>query len=729
MPPSVTCVLGTTRKVCQLTGQYDRALRQPAFNETASQCGLVGTDLGFSFVHQGVLWFLFGDTLPDPNAGDSVAWTDDELPEPGVHLNFVKRSDGRFTSPVINTGISTEAFEVPVAGFSAGEEMYVFYTTDHFREDGQDLMGRSVLCRADGDPTNLDYLYDVSILNEGGKFINVSPVVVPNGTVSGLPVDGDVLLVWGSGRYRQSDPYLACVPLDNVEDRSQWRYFTGREAGVGQVHWSGSEADAVALFGHPQIGELSVTWNAPLGLWLMLYNAGAPRGINFRVAAGPWGPWTLEQLVFDPTTAYGQFMHQSWDASTAGQVGTDQLYDPGRGTVWGGEYGPYVIDRYTQGVGKQCCAIYFTMSVWNPYNAMLMTTHLERGADVGEALASACLIQSSFGVEGRNFELAVAAAGGGLANLTRNGDVTPPLWWNAQLAGSESGELHAAALELGAVSMIQSSVSPTGKLVVAAVYGQKVVSWWRDPTPPWSWHGPYPVIACDGAGGETRDALTGTSGNPVLIQSRDGADANNFELMVPDLKQGIRHLYLDNGSGFPYPPDWQSAPTFGEAIGRVDAIAMIESTFGTPGNLKVIARSGYQLWALFRDETLAWQGPYAVVADGIEVVGTTGIPCLIQGTYGARRRNFELAVPLAAGGIGMYWRDNDSSNPADWLWHGPSIVDEMGAFSGVSLIESSYGGSPGNLKIVGFRSDELVHLWRDSQTLAWSGPYPIPWDY
>ena len=153
-------------------------------------------------------------------------------------------------------------------GFSAGGHMYVFRTTEHYREAGREVMGRSVLTRAvNGDPTNLLCLYDLSIARRGGKFINVSCVVVEDG-VAGLPFRGPVLLVWGSGRYRASDAHLACVPLGSVEDRGRWRFWCGLEARSQRPVWSGDESDAVALFVHPQVGELSATWNPEIAMIL-----------------------------------------------------------------------------------------------------------------------------------------------------------------------------------------------------------------------------------------------------------------------------------------------------------------------------------------------------------------------------------------------------------------------------------------------------------------------------
>src|SRR5687767_10330262 len=63
--------------------------------------------------------------------------------------------------------------------------------------------------------------------------------------------------------------------------------------------WSSREVEGVALFSHPCIGELSVDWNAYLGAWLMLYNClEHPRGIVYRVAADPWGPWADAAVLF-----------------------------------------------------------------------------------------------------------------------------------------------------------------------------------------------------------------------------------------------------------------------------------------------------------------------------------------------------------------------------------------------------------------------------------------------
>ena len=368
-PTAVTVryVAGSTQKVCQLTGEFDRERQETTLNRTESRFGVIGTDLGASFEHAGRLYFLFGDTVGvGHRGGDSVAYSEDVDPEDCVALSFVTGRDGLYLPPRV-PGISLGAFEVPVGGFSAGGSMYVFFTTDHSE---QTMMGRSVLARSTDGAQSFEYLYDVS----RDKFINIAPVVVDNAGLPGLPErEGQGLLLWGSGAYRQSNPYLAYMSLSGVEDQGSLRYFAGLDSGSGSPRWSTAEAEASPLFAQPCIGELSVAWNPFLRRWLMLYNCREPRGINFRVASQPWGPWSEAQVLFQPWEdgGYCHFMHVSWEFQHC-----DSVHDPNRENVWGGEYGPYLIPGYTFGDDGRT-TIYYVMSTWNPYNVVLMKSTLE----------------------------------------------------------------------------------------------------------------------------------------------------------------------------------------------------------------------------------------------------------------------------------------------------------------------------------------------------------------
>ena len=208
------------------------------------------------------------------------------------------------------------------------------------------------------------------------KIIYVAPAPVTNRLWKGVPQeDGRGLLLFAaSTEYRRSDPYLAYLPLSEIENPSALRYFAGRDA-QGAPRWSKTEADAQALFAHPCIGELCVTYNRFLRRWLMLYNCEphrGVRGIHFRTAEKPWGPWSESELLFEPwrDKAYGAYMHAADKAKVI-----DAVHDPGRENDWGGEYGPYVVERFTKGAPGST-TIYYVLSTWNPYNTVLMKSTL-----------------------------------------------------------------------------------------------------------------------------------------------------------------------------------------------------------------------------------------------------------------------------------------------------------------------------------------------------------------
>ncbi len=396
--------LPDTYKIVQLTGEFDRegwngqGTPPFAFNRTESRFGIRGTDLGASFEHKNRVYFLFGDTWRVDDTAekccreecclDSIAFCTDTDAANGLHLTFYEKP------PLIHQGIPQGCFDVPLDGVSVNDVMYVFFSTDHYQVDGYDLMGRSVLCQSDNDGHDFDLLYEFSRL----KFINVSVEKAILGDADaqmlGLPPKTEVLWIWGSGRYRSSDVYLAVLPLVELETKHGLRYFAGFR---NQVKWSDSENDATALFCAGDVGELSVRWNPFLNRYLALFNSGNPRGILMHSAPKPWGRWSEDPvMVFDPGflenandpcsgDGYGRFMHIDWRVRVCDHVQdnmfpncTDKTF-PWRDNDFGGEYGPYQITRYTTGEKGRWTRIYFTMSSWNPYQSNLMTTVINSG--------------------------------------------------------------------------------------------------------------------------------------------------------------------------------------------------------------------------------------------------------------------------------------------------------------------------------------------------------------
>lgn len=296
--PGLTLVAGSTRKVEQLVADIDRETKRPTLSRTEERFGIIGTDLGSSFEHEGKLFFLFGDTIARGGTGDAIATTAAQSGEAGVRLDFVVGADGKWLK-VRPPGVSMDTNEVPLAGLSVGGRVYLMVRTNRTAgmSSGSDI---SKLVRFDEQARRFEVLRDVSRL-PAGRFLQVSlhHATTP---VAGLPSQGPAVLMWGTGAYRQSDPYLAVIPAHTYATGEGTRYFASLDA-AGEPTWAADESRAAPLFEQPVIGALSVSFVPQVGLWLMLYDAwpgrgtrGAGRsrqdaGVQLRTSTTPWGPW------------------------------------------------------------------------------------------------------------------------------------------------------------------------------------------------------------------------------------------------------------------------------------------------------------------------------------------------------------------------------------------------------------------------------------------------------
>jgi hypothetical protein len=296
-------VAGSTKKVCQVVGEFDRERGAPTVNQTESRFGLVGTDLGSSFEFEERLWFLFGDSGPtatfngqdnssfrDPNYNDSIAYTQSEDDAGGcIRLQFNTGQNGAYASPVIHsrtTPVTLGNFEVPLAGVEVEDRMYVFFATGY---DGN-FSTKSVLGVSSDSGLNFNYLYTFS----SDKFVNIQTATTGEDRgdedswdghgkerFHGSPFNGRTLWIWGTkggAGYRHSNPYLAVERLSALRTGSGALYYAGNDPSTNRPVFSDREADAAELFDdNPAcMGELSVSWNRYLRRWLSSTTAQPP---------------------------------------------------------------------------------------------------------------------------------------------------------------------------------------------------------------------------------------------------------------------------------------------------------------------------------------------------------------------------------------------------------------------------------------------------------------------
>lgn len=413
----------------------------------------------------------------------------------------------------------------------------------------------------------------------------------------------------------------------------------------------------------------------PVG-WFAYARLGGPR-LVMQYANDGWGPDNIDRV----------FAHES------GHIFNCPDEYASSGCSCGGAWGRFGLpntncENCAPGGGALCLMKANTWAICDATAA-----HLGWFKPLPATRGNPVLLQGRFGTRG-NFELVAPAASSGYVFSWRNND-DPALPWAPSLRFGEN------AGTADAVTMIQSNYGSPGNLELVARVGQQLHFYWRDSGPTFRWNGPFPLFA-------------GAGGNPVLIQSRFGS-RGNFELVVPAANGGgILFAWRNNDN--PTMP-WSAPIRFGQALGNVDAITMIQSNFGSPGNLDLIARVGQQLHFFWRDSgpTFRWNGPFPMFA------GASGNPVLIQSRFGTRG-NFELVVPAATGGGMLFaWRNNDAPTLP---WSAPVRFGQaLGNVDAITLIQSRFG-SPGNLELIARAGDNLWFFWRDSgPAFHWNGPF------
>jgi hypothetical protein len=378
--PVLTWITNSTVKVQQLIGDEgmtngtvayatdtDRQTGSNLLNQTYRLYQVGGTDLGNSFEYNGKVTFLFGDTLY-LNAGDTMAWSTSTNPLTGLRLNFYTNGPN-LALTVTPTNVVMDGDNVPAAGVSNNSNVYIVCKTGHTIATGN-TNDYSVLVRFE--PTNNTFYTGrtISVLTNGGHFIDMT-----------LYHFGTNILMFGLGDYRASAVYLASVPAANFESGAGTFYFTGLTN--GQPSWSSAETNAVPMVtdsrANPTIGNVSVNYSPAVGLWLMTYDGGRQKpnqksttGVYFAFAPAPWGPWSTPQLIFNRFRdgAEGVYIYDASNSSGPAGPTIDPAKNPPDSTE-GGEYAPYMIERFTTVQGSTL-TIYYTMSTWNPYTIVLM---------------------------------------------------------------------------------------------------------------------------------------------------------------------------------------------------------------------------------------------------------------------------------------------------------------------------------------------------------------------
>ena len=397
------------------------------------------------------LYFLFGDTwpsFPPPPVGvkppNNSVGTSTLTTTPASNTCLGKNPDFQiatapsttsptFAPPVVTPTIDQGSFNVPSGGVYANSSLYVFFWTNHCDSPSKldpsqsdPLKPPKATHGMDGAPdcsekANLNSI-GISVLGQSAgtsdvTFTTPTGVTMPSGFVYVNAVDATHkpnlapkdqqlgVFITGVPRYRASVPYLAYSSTANLANPSSWMFFNGLVGGAPNwITYTTWESFHMGRFWVPPssgaqlynattseqcIGEHSLSCNAPLDAWLLLYNCKG-HGIEARYARAPLGPWSDPIVLLSPT-------HDPWInctlIMTSGGCGTLTNYqplEPDGSYTPGGLYAPFVLSRFTEdasphcyphkdkpvGLLVGCTTIYWLVSTWNPYLVVVMKSTL-----------------------------------------------------------------------------------------------------------------------------------------------------------------------------------------------------------------------------------------------------------------------------------------------------------------------------------------------------------------
>jgi hypothetical protein len=296
-------------------------------NPTAEQYGVYGTDLGHTFLAGDELHMIFGDTFgvgrTDWRSNAAAIISTDQDPRDGLSFDRMITDRPGHAKELLSSKkvVGDEITVIPTYGVAVGDRLYLHYmSVEHWGPPGRWTLGASGLAYSDDGGES--WTKDERANWPGDSNFGQVSIIEHAGHLylHGIP----------GGRF--GGVHLARVPLADILDLALYGYWDG-------AAWTDDLAAATTIVPAP-VGELSVRWNAYARAWVMMYLNEDKYAIVLRTADTLTGPWSEE-----------------WTIAT--------------GQEFPSLYAPYQLPKWNDGR-----EIYFTMSMFGPYQVFLMRTTL-----------------------------------------------------------------------------------------------------------------------------------------------------------------------------------------------------------------------------------------------------------------------------------------------------------------------------------------------------------------
>lgn len=318
----------------------------------ANAIGIRGTDLGVWAIKEEedekYLLCFFGDVITTESlSGGSSALLKAEIPVDDCNgMNWVTDNAGRFFEPIISQRIDGDESTVPSGAIQLGDEMYLFAQRitkwgENFNPETTD--GYGVLFKDSGDGFQELISWDLN-----GLHLNTAPLL------GKLPSGKEVVFMFLTGKYRDSEIYLAYVEKEKIEKKEEYNYLTGYEN--NEPNWEKDIKQAKSLFNENiKAGEISFVYNDKLEKYFLFFQNYFPGNNGFKLyySDNASGPFELAGTLFP-----------------CGRIKSKPDWME---KEWGGCYGGYLVPG-SFGNGTE---MFYSLSLWNPYTTVLMKMELE----------------------------------------------------------------------------------------------------------------------------------------------------------------------------------------------------------------------------------------------------------------------------------------------------------------------------------------------------------------
>jgi len=344
--------LTNVKQIARLTGNPLKGEDLPSPNNTSEKYDIGGTDLGIIWEtdssHVGI---FFGDTngkdfiATDKGGGNGsnwrsnvVAFSDDADLDDGLTINrMALDSNGKAREICAGAKNNPGKYNtsIPTAAIRAAGIDYVHYMNiyEWAGSNGRWLTNFSSLYASDDGGNNWTRKEEVTFKSDS-KFSQVAYA----------KRDGFVYMI-GTLAGRGSPAYLARIKEKDMLNKEKYEYWNG-----DSKKWiKNNEHAATAIIPGP-VGEASLLYHETYKRWIIAY--------SYDAAYDPKAKEKMHALVYRDAKE----LNGNW--SDLKILATDKEYP--------GLYSPYLHPLKNKGD-----KLYFTMSLWKPYNVFLMTADIQ----------------------------------------------------------------------------------------------------------------------------------------------------------------------------------------------------------------------------------------------------------------------------------------------------------------------------------------------------------------